>query len=603
MRGENMSALGDVFLSVTSQAPESAGKRMLTPLVEDDEVEGEDGEAREPNLEPPVLTHPDLIVTDDEKETFMTQKTSSLLGADDIDGKDTLVDSNEETISCVTPAMQNSDGEMFDGVFSDSDCSAESKDADYETDLEVDEEKWLYPERFELDLTGKQKYVKVCEDMGISPTTYFIKHIQDRELKMKFHGLGPQRMKALAIPLQCNTNIEILNLTGNAIDADGAMCLTKVLKENFFITELVLAENNLGTEGGKSISEMLINNRNLYKIDLTGNDIGDGAASGFCDVLFNNKLLKTLLLGHNSFEDEGARLFKSAIADNATLEVLDLSWNHFKTKGAICLAEAVQENVGLKSFNMAMAGLGREGAEAMSKALRENRTLLELDISLNRINMDGAQAIARGVKENDTLQILKCGSNPFDSDGAMVILEAVDCNDVSAIQLLDFSNIMVKISFAKLQVKMQDERGIRVVNEGVIPEFTRTNSARQSAFRVDPVGTFKAYAVSADVDLKAILTPILDEDYSADTKQFKAAVKHSAIDISSEQLTVVALRLSQDSRVQCRVLLDVPEGPGVKNDQNALNNNDSPASNNRSKSSSMNFSKAKGNTIGRNAIK
>ena len=61
---------------------------------------------------------------------------------------------------------------------------------------------WLYPERFDIDLTGKAKYVKVCEDMGISPTTYFIKHIQDRELKMKFHGLGPQRMRALSIPLQ-----------------------------------------------------------------------------------------------------------------------------------------------------------------------------------------------------------------------------------------------------------------------------------------------------------------------------------------------------------------------------------------------------------------
>ena len=36
-----------------------------------------------------------------------------------------------------------------------------------------------------------------------------------------------------------NTNIEVLNLEGNAIDEDGAICLTKVLRENFFITELV----------------------------------------------------------------------------------------------------------------------------------------------------------------------------------------------------------------------------------------------------------------------------------------------------------------------------------------------------------------------------
>jgi hypothetical protein len=73
---------------------------------------------------------------------------------------------------------------------------------------------WLYPERFDIDLTGKAKYVKVCEDMGISPTTYFIKHIQDRELKMKFHGLGPQRMKALSIPLQVSFLNGLFHLYG-----------------------------------------------------------------------------------------------------------------------------------------------------------------------------------------------------------------------------------------------------------------------------------------------------------------------------------------------------------------------------------------------------
>ena len=43
----------------------------------------------------------------------------------------------------------------------------------------------------------------------------------------------------LTLSFQTNTSIEVLNLEGNAIDAEGAICLTKVLKENFFITELV----------------------------------------------------------------------------------------------------------------------------------------------------------------------------------------------------------------------------------------------------------------------------------------------------------------------------------------------------------------------------
>ena len=43
----------------------------------------------------------------------------------------------------------------------------------------------------------------------------------------------------ISFSFQTNTNIEILNLEGNAIDSEGAICITKVLKENFFITELV----------------------------------------------------------------------------------------------------------------------------------------------------------------------------------------------------------------------------------------------------------------------------------------------------------------------------------------------------------------------------
>ncbi|XP_045162889.1 leucine-rich repeat-containing protein 74A-like [Mercenaria mercenaria] len=577
-----MSSTSDVFLAVSAQAPEPSGKRhsMLTPVIEADDEAVTD---RNP-ADKAEISHPEFDISSEEKQIFLTESQQSEYVASKNGGMSISGDAPEDVVDGpVVSEKFNSDGEYFDEMYSDSsseDSDTQSKDGDYETDLEFDEEKWLYPERFDIDLTGKAKYVKTCEDMGISPTTYFIKHIQDRELKMKFHGLGPQRMKALAVPLQMNTNIEILNLEGNAIDEDGAICLTKVLRENFFITELVLAENNLRTEGGKAIGEMLINNRNLYKVDLTNNDIGDGASATFCEVLNNNKLLKIMLLGNNSFEDEGARLFKSAISDNTTLEVLDLSWNNFKNRGAILLAEALQENIGLKSFNMAMDGLGRDGAEAIARALRENRTLLELDISLNRINMEGAIALARGVKENDTLTVLKCGSNPFDSEGAMEILEAVDMNDSSELKLLDFSNIMVKMNFAKLQCRLQDERGMKIINEGVIPEFARTNSARLTAFRVDPIGTFKNNAERADVDLGELLVPYLDEEYSLDIKEFKTIIKNTKIDLSSEQINIIALRLSLDGRVQCRTLFDINEDEGDRSSGNSRV--ESPANTDRS---------------------
>lgn len=63
----------------------------------------------------------------------------------------------------------------------------------------------IYPERYDPDPTGVGLYERHCEEIGVQPITYFIKHMQDTILKMKFHGLGPQGMRAIA------GNIEVIN--------------------------------------------------------------------------------------------------------------------------------------------------------------------------------------------------------------------------------------------------------------------------------------------------------------------------------------------------------------------------------------------------------
>jgi len=74
------------------------------------------------------------------------------------------------------------------------------------------------PEKQELDNSTKARYLRKCDEMGIQPATFYIKHMSDSELVMKFHGLGPHGMKAMADSLeviyifyyilshQCHTN-------------------------------------------------------------------------------------------------------------------------------------------------------------------------------------------------------------------------------------------------------------------------------------------------------------------------------------------------------------------------------------------------------------
>lgn len=368
----------------------------------------------------------------------------------------------------ITQQSQTGSYATHDDTFSDDDFALGTDD-EYDTDLEMDLDQWLMEDRNQVqnDFTGEKSYIHACEGQGVTPVTYFIQHIEDTEVKLKFRGLGPQGAKALGVPLKKNNTIERIDLGDNWIEMTGGNCIADVLKENIYITDLILSENRIGNDGIKSISEILMKNDNIQKLDLSGNVMTDTSAESICEMLNKNTGLKHLLLRHNYFEERGAVFFKEALATNESLETLDLSWNRFRTKGAILIAEGIQENFGLRCLNFAMNGLGQEGAEAMGKALKANRTLLQLDLSFNRINEMGAGHIALGLATNDTLQGLKLSSNPIGSDGAMCVLLALEKNDSSALTYLEMFNVRVTAEFVELEKKLKDERDFVVLHAGI----------------------------------------------------------------------------------------------------------------------------------------
>jgi len=61
---------------------------------------------------------------------------------------------------------------------------------------------WLNPELYDRDTTGVNRYLRICEKLEIQPITYFVKHMLDKELFMKYHGIGPLGVKAMSDPLE-----------------------------------------------------------------------------------------------------------------------------------------------------------------------------------------------------------------------------------------------------------------------------------------------------------------------------------------------------------------------------------------------------------------
>lgn len=52
------------------------------------------------------------------------------------------------------------------------------------------------------DPTGKSQYEKICGSLGVTPISYFVRHINDHAIVMRYHGLGPAAAKALALVLR-----------------------------------------------------------------------------------------------------------------------------------------------------------------------------------------------------------------------------------------------------------------------------------------------------------------------------------------------------------------------------------------------------------------
>ncbi|OWF38688.1 hypothetical protein KP79_PYT10815 [Mizuhopecten yessoensis] len=421
----------------------------------------------------------------------------------------------------------------------------------YDTDLEEDLTKMPGTEKEkEEDTTPKGRYLQICEDMGIQPATYFIKHMSETELVMKFHGLGPIGMKAMAESLMINTILEKIDLEGNYILGEGTSHLTRVLKENVYVTELVLTDNKMGTEGAKAICELLSENKTIIHLNLSGNDIEDTAAEYFYEMLTRNAAIKTLLLQHNSFEEKGAEWFAMALNENVSLESLDLSWCHFQTKGCVMIVEALRENVGLKYFDISMNGFGLEGAKAMEETLKENKYLIKLNLSYCRIPLEGTPHIAAGLQTNDTLEELNIGFNPLSAEGGYAVLVGVERNTTKTLKMLDFGNLMIRKNFKEVCDRLREERPIKIKFGGVLsdqPRAKRKEDDPVAKLHNDPLNKLKRFVEEAGYRMIDLLQQFdTDNSWSISLEELQEGVRKTGIDLSDPEINELMKRLDKD---------------------------------------------------------
>ncbi|XP_027053898.1 leucine-rich repeat-containing protein 74B-like [Pocillopora damicornis] len=340
--------------------------------------------------------------------------------------------------------------------------SAQDKEDDegFDTDLEMEEGKEEY------DVTGRATYLQACRDSGVIPVSYFHRNLQQPDIDIKHHGLGPMGAKAIAIALVTNTSVIKLNLADNWIGSEGAGYIAEMLRENCYIADLDLSENKLGADGAESVKDILLHNSNITRFVANGNGFDDKAVQILAEAIKNNTKVKYFSLSHNQLGEKGGQNLAPAIAANDKIDHLDLSWNHLRNKGACAVALSLKENFTLKILNLAWNGFGNDGSLAMGEALKVNTTLRELDLTNNRITAEGAVYLAKGLMVNTCLQVLKIGKNPMQSPGAYALVNAMKNNLESKLIEVELTDITVNNDFVELCKEVQQLRPDMKIRHG-----------------------------------------------------------------------------------------------------------------------------------------
>ncbi|KAK2188231.1 hypothetical protein NP493_139g02012 [Ridgeia piscesae] len=346
--------------------------------------------------------------------------------------------------------------------FTDEQSPVDSE-AEYDTDMENEGSK-----DFEVKQLQTQLYRKVCRQFGVTPASYYLRHINDKVLVMKHQALGPKGTKALTVPLQVNTRIHSLDLQGNCMGAEGVRHVAFMLEENTSLKRLNLSYNRLRTSGIRIICRALHQNPHIKSVDLSGNGITDRDAKYLCELLEKTTALQRLNLSNNGLSEDGAVMLGKAIGINHTLISLNLSWNHIRLKGAEAIADGLKENNHLEELNLSMNGFSRNGTEFLAAALEVNTTLLKLDISSNRIEQAGCVAMAKALGQSSTLQYLavsvirtvweQIGLNAMTFYGTLELIECVAKNENSNLEFIDMTSSIVSVAFMDVVEVIQKQR-------------------------------------------------------------------------------------------------------------------------------------------------
>lgn len=272
----------------------------------------------------------------------------------------------------------------------------------------------------------------------------------------------------LSILVQSNT-LEVLDVSGNEIQTEGAIRLSKALQLNHTCIKVLRAMNNSITKSaGDELAFALATNTSLEAVNLSHNRLQSmGIIKIFKSLQESNTTLKVLEVECNDITDWAADNIAAALKINVSLEELNLSGNSLKTKGAIKIFNALKSNKTLKLLSMRSCDIIDQAGDYIANVLAVNNGLEKLILCSNQLQTAGATKIIQSLANNVTLKLINLWNNNITDQITYDLSEVLIKN--STLEELVLSKNQISANGVKtILTGLQKNRALRLL---VIPHL------------------------------------------------------------------------------------------------------------------------------------
>ena len=180
-----------------------------------------------------------------------------------------------------------------------------------------------------------------------------------------------------------NTGLQEIDVSGNNLQARGAINVAVALQSIVMLTKLCISNNNITHHAANDIAIAITCNVHLQHLSIGGSDLLTEGATIIAKSLQKISTLKKLYINNNKITSAAVDDIAVAVSCNPHLEEFDISENEIEGRGAIKLAKSFQKISLLKKLFVDHNRITDEAADDFASVISHNPHLIAFKINGN----------------------------------------------------------------------------------------------------------------------------------------------------------------------------------------------------------------------------